>query len=104
MEQMRIWLDDLRPAPAGYVHCYSVEEAKQFIEACEMQGLPIVVIDCDYDLGSYEFRGGSGLRLLEWLAARGSFYSVEVHSTHSVGRPRMEAFVRANWPRGKQPL
>ncbi len=24
---MKIWLDDIRPAPNGYVHCHSVNEA-----------------------------------------------------------------------------
>ena len=24
---MKIWLDDIRPAPNGYIHCHSVNEA-----------------------------------------------------------------------------
>ena len=28
---MKIWLDDLRPAPAGFVWCRSVNEAKRLI-------------------------------------------------------------------------
>ena len=29
---IRIWLDDIRPAPAGYCLCRSVNEAKKLIE------------------------------------------------------------------------
>lgn len=28
---MKLWLDDVRPAPYGYVWCKSVEEAKKTI-------------------------------------------------------------------------
>ncbi len=29
---MKIWLDDIRPAPNGYVHCHSVNEAIELIK------------------------------------------------------------------------
>ena len=44
---MKIWLDDIRPAPEGYVGCKSVNIAKRTIESAEE---PIVLIDCDHDL------------------------------------------------------
>ena len=47
---MKIWLDDIRPAPEGYVWCKSVNIAKRTIESAEE---PIVLIDCDHDLGDY---------------------------------------------------
>ena len=45
---MKIWLDDLRPAPEGYVWCRSVNEAIRFIKSTEGE---IELIDCDHDLG-----------------------------------------------------
>lgn len=32
---MKIWLDDLRPAPEGFIWCRSVNEAKNVIEEAE---------------------------------------------------------------------
>ena len=47
---MKIWLDDIRPAPEGYVWCKSVNSAKSVIESAKE---PISLIDCDHDLGDY---------------------------------------------------
>ena len=49
---MKIWLDDIRPAPEGYVWCKSVNIAKRTIESAED---PILLIDCDHDLGDYAY-------------------------------------------------
>lgn len=54
---MKIWLDDLRPAPGGYVWCRSVNEAIRFIKSTESE---IELIDCDHDLGDYAKDGGDG--------------------------------------------
>ncbi|MCR4804660.1 MAG: hypothetical protein K5981_03315 [Clostridia bacterium] len=94
---MKIWLDDLRDTPAGYVRAYSVSDAKDLIEDCERRNIPIELIDLDYDLGAYEMYGGKGMRLLEWLDERGTHYPCEVHSTHYYGAPEMERFLRWNW-------
>ena len=51
---MKIWLDDIRPAPEGYVWCKSVNIAKRTIESAEE---PILLIDCDHDLGDYAYDG-----------------------------------------------
>ena len=34
---MKIWIDDVRHAPVGYVWCVSVGQAKQVIRAEELQ-------------------------------------------------------------------
>ena len=64
---MKIWLDDLRPAPGGYVWCRSVNEAIRFIKSTEGE---IELIDCDHDLGDYAKDGGDGIKLLDWLAEK----------------------------------
>lgn len=97
-EFIKIWLDDWREAPTGYVGVKSVDDAKQMIENCEALGLPIVLVDCDYDLGMYEVCGGNGLDFLEWLDQRGTHYPAEVHSSHPVGSMRMENFIASFWP------
>ena len=32
---MKLWVDDVRPAPAGYIHCTSVNQTIEFIENME---------------------------------------------------------------------
>ena len=94
---MKIWLDDLRDTLAGYTRAYCVEDAKNLIEDCERRGEKIEVIDLDYDLGMYEFYGGKGICLLEWLHERNTHYPCEVHSSHYYGRPEMERYIWWNW-------
>ena len=72
---MKIWLDDLRPAPYGFVWCRSVNEAKRAIEEAE-KSASVELIDCDHDLGDYVHDGGDGIKLLDWLAERGMFYLI----------------------------
>ena len=55
---MKIWLDDLRPAPSAFVWCRSVNEAKKVIAENE-KAQPIELIDCDHDLGDFLVDGGS---------------------------------------------
>ncbi|MBP3423099.1 MAG: hypothetical protein J6K86_04965, partial [Clostridia bacterium] len=73
---MKIWLDDVRPAPEGYVLCHSVNEAIAAVLEAECRGEEIEVIDCDHDLGDYYPDGGDGIKLLDWLAERQTFYPI----------------------------
>lgn len=41
---MKIWLDDIRPAPEGYVWCKSVNSAKSVIESAKEPILLIVIM------------------------------------------------------------
>ncbi len=94
---MKIWLDDLRKAPQGFVHCYSVNQAKQAILAGESQNETIEIIDCDHDLGDYYPDGGDGIKLLDWLAERETYYPVALHTQNPVGRDNMLRLVNAYW-------
>ena len=91
---MKIWLDDLRPAPEGYTWCKSVNEAKRVIVSVEES---ISVIDCDHDLGDFSYDGGDGIKLLDWLAERETFYPVEIHTANPVGRANMERILARYW-------
>ena len=97
---MKIWLDDLRPAPAGFVWCRSVNEAKKAIEEAE-KSASAELIDCDHDLGDYAYDGGDGIKLLDWLAGRGTFYKIVLHTMNPVGRDNMLRTINAYWPRQK---
>ena len=55
---MKIWMDDIRPAPEGYVWCKSVNIAKRTIESAEE---PILLIECESLIRRYAYDGGMGL-------------------------------------------
>ncbi len=91
---MKIWLDDIRPAPEGYVWCKSVNSAKRIIESA---GEPILLIDCDHDLGDYAYDGGDGIKLLDWLVENECFYPIRLHTMNPVGRENMLRMIRRYW-------
>ncbi len=93
---MKIWLDDVRPAPEGYVLCRSVNEAIRAIEENEKTER-VEVIDCDHDLGDYAFDGGDGIKLIDWLVERGTFYPVRLHTMNPVGRDNMLRTIERYW-------
>lgn len=102
---MKLWIDDLRPAPEGYVWCRNVKEAKWRIETAEDvctifplvdEKPPIELIDIDHDAGDYANDGGDYIRLLDWLEETGRNYPIRIHSQNVVGRMNMEAICRRN--------
>ena len=96
---MKLWIDDVRPAPAGYVWCVSVGQAKQVIRANELRKEPIELLDIDHDAGDYAFDGGDYIKLLDWLEETGRNYPIHIHSMNVVGRMNMETICkRNNWP------
>ncbi len=93
---MKIWLDDVRPAPEGYIHCRSVREAIDAIEKGEKME-KIELVDCDHDLGDYACDGGDGIKLLDWLVERGTLYPVRLHTMNPVGRENMQRIINRYW-------
>ncbi len=94
---MKIWLDDLRPVPEGYEGVKSVNEAIALIEDAERDGIEIEVLDLDHDLGDYYSEGGDGIKLLDWLAERETYYPIEIHTSNPVGRANMERLIARYW-------
>lgn len=103
---MKIWVDDVRPAPEGYVWRRSVEEAKLMIEYCELcvnDTNPLVVetytielIDIDHDAGDYANDGGDYIKLLDWLEETGRNYPIRIHSMNPVGVANMRRIIERN--------
>ena len=95
---MKLWLDDVRPAPGDYeYHAYSVDAAKMMIESAEELGETIEVIDCDHDLGDYAKNGGDGIKLLDWLLERNTLYPIKLHTANPVGRANMQRMIDRWW-------
>ena len=102
---MKLWIDDVRPAPEGYVWCKSVNEAIGIIESVEQTCFNwydvnnediISIIDIDHDAGDYAYDGGDYIRLLDWLEETGRNYPIRIHSMNVVGRENMRRIIERN--------
>lgn len=94
---MKIWVDDLRPVPEGYVGTKSVNETIKIIEKAENEGIRIEFLDLDHDLGDYAPDGGDAIKILDFLAERGTFYPIKIHTANPVGRANMERMIQRYW-------
>jgi len=86
---MRVYLDDERLAPAGWVRVYWPDEAIALLEAGEVEEISL-----DHDLGDDE--RGTGYDVVLWIeeaVATGDFAppTIRVHSANSSARIKMEA-------------
>lgn len=99
---MKLWIDDVRPAPEGYTWLRSVEDARltiTFAENVLFKARPdrtIEVIDIDHDAGDYATLGGDYIKLLDWLEETGRSYPIRIHSMNPVGRENMRAIIQRN--------
>lgn len=100
---MKLWIDDLRPAPKDYVWCRSVLAAQWTIlnyEATYKQtGDPsykIELIDIDHDAGEFVECGGDYIKLLDWLEETGRNYPIRIHSMNPVGIANMRRIIQRN--------
>ena len=121
---MKIWVDDIRPAPEGYVWCKSVNEtislidrSDSMIKCCMELGnkaflernyknrnqayayankWEIELIDLDHDAGDYVEFGGDYIRILDYLEATRRNYPIRIHSMNPVGRGNMRRIIRKN--------
>ena len=113
---VKIWMDDVRPAPNGYTRVYDVDSAiceiirckketdflwKQYImgyierelfERC-LKIFTIEEISCDNDLGEGI---PEGYKLLDWMEATGQNIPIRIHSANPVARERMRATIQRN--------
>lgn len=94
---MKIWVDDIRPIPEGYVGTRSVNETIKLIEKAEKEGNEIELLDLDHDLGDYAIDGGDAIKILDYLAERETFYPIKIHTANPVGRENMERIIRRFW-------
>ena len=107
---MKLWIDDMRPAPEGYVWCKSVYDAIDCIMKRETrlknlddvlsdkrkEELSIQLIDLDHDAGDYANQGGDYINLLNWLEETGRNYPIRIHSMNPVGVENMRRIIQRN--------
>lgn len=107
---MKLWIDDLRPAPSGYIWVKSVNEAKTIISYMQngfLIGLyddTLDKISLDHDAGDFATEGGDYIEILNWLERVQNCFAwplkckFHIHSMNVVGRMNMEAICkRNNW-------
>jgi hypothetical protein len=90
---MRVWLDDLREAPKGWVHVRTPDEAINLIRS---GGVEEISLDHDLGLATPEAER-TGYDVLAWLEKEVATETwqfevpeIYVHSANPVGRRRME--------------
>lgn len=93
---MRLWVDDVRPAPKGYTWCRSVNDAKDTINDAEWLNRWIEFIDIDHDAGDFAKDGGDYIKLLDWLEETGRNYPIHIHSMNPVGVENMRRVIQKN--------
>ena len=102
---MKLWIDDIRPAPAGYFWAKSVNEAKAIIlDSEEQTAIPrmyncdfrIKLIDIDHDAGDYVCDGGDYIKLLEWLEETNRNIPIHIHSMNPIGIANMRTIIQRN--------
>ena len=90
---MKLWIDDIRPAPDGFIWCKSVNQAKAAINAYEHQySCDNILIDLDNDAADY-------FKILDWLEEKSivdTGYFFKIHSKNPVGIMKMEDIIRHN--------
>jgi hypothetical protein len=90
---LKVWLDDLREAPPGWVHVKTPEEAIELLRSGEVEEISL-----DHDLGlatpESERTGYDVLAYLEEAVATGAWKhplpDIRIHSANPVGQQRME--------------
>lgn len=96
---MKLWVDDLRSAPEGWVHAKSVNAALEYILA-NLDALE--VISLDHDAGDFAKYGGDYIKILDFLEAgvasgnRVLEFKFHLHSQNPVGVQNMRAIIQHN--------
>ena len=105
---MKLWIDDIRPAPEGYVWCKSTLNALHTIyhNADEIEEIAL-----DHDAGEYATEGGDFIKVLEELeslchsknALKRAYwlehcinYRFSLHSANPVGVENMRRIIERN--------
>lgn len=97
---MKLWIDDVRPAPEGWFWVKTVNEAQAAIITCELLNSTNVFIDevelisLDHDAGDYG--PPDYIKVLDWLEETGRNYPIRIHSANVVGVQNMRRIIQRN--------
>ena len=94
MKKIKIWVDDIRPAPKGYVSFKTVNDTIDFLSKADLS--LVEVIDLDHDAGDYYSEGGDYIRILDWLEYKQISIPISIHSGNPVGIKNMMRIIAKN--------
>jgi hypothetical protein len=90
---IKLWLDDVRPAPVGWKW---VKTAQSTIAELEKNEFNVEILSLDHDLGD-DVVFGTGYDVMKWIE-EGVFFgnytppkSIKFHTANPIGRKKMEA-------------
>lgn len=92
---MKIYLDDIRPAPSGWIHAYTVSELITLYKDNENN---IEELSLDHDLGDGLQTGYDFMRWLEleiFESRINNLPKINFHTSNPVGKYRMELVLKA---------
>lgn len=93
--EVRLWIDDERPIPEGWICARTAVQAKFLFEAAVEEGFVIVEVSFDHDLGL----GESGYDVATWLEERVAYghlpapAALGVHSANPIGVHRLRQVI-----------
>jgi hypothetical protein len=94
---MKLWVDDVRPAPEGYLWLNTTNKVKNcIIWEEEHNNTVIELIDIDHDAGVYAVDGGDYIKILDWLEETSRNYPIHIHSMNPVGVENMRRIIQRN--------
>lgn len=94
---LKIWVDDVRPAPEGYIWLKSVNEVKKYLaDPHILCNYEIKLIDLDHDAGDYARDGGDYIKILDYLEMVGYNGDLRIHSMNPVGVQNMRNIIQKN--------
>lgn len=95
---MKIWLDDLRPAPEGFLWLKTSQELLDWMQSRRADGLDLgELISFDHDLGGDD----TSRRCVYWMCENGMFpQRVRVHSANPVGADYLRGMIQRYAPAG----
>lgn len=110
---MELWIDDIRPAPEGYIWVKSVDDAWNIIESIYARDFfedepEAIEISLDYDASDeYSKFGGDYIEILnkleyyahisaDWDQYIKKYFTFHIHSQNAVGKLNMKKICEHN--------
>lgn len=92
---VKLWIDDLRPAPTGWVWAKSSDEAIEILDRWQHSSVTLTMASFDHDLGGDD----TSLPVIDWFIEHQRWpNAVYVHTANPVGRRNILTSVDRNAP------
>lgn len=101
---VKIYVDDMRETPNGFIHFYTVDECVGYIRRMYKQGISNFYLDLDNDAGEeYSKFGGDYINILNRLEDMYNMghlkhinFSIHIHSMNPVAIQNMRSIILHN--------